>query len=127
MLAKRNTGAKYESNANCKTNIHKITAITTYIAISELAIFFVSSTKADIPLILHCLSAIFLNCSIDSNVLSEEIPSLKVTKIAVSPSLYAISFTSSGSISSGIFEPSKSATLATFSTLSDSLNLSSNF
>ena len=86
-----------------------------------------SNTNADIPLILHCLSAICLICFIDSNVLSVEIPSLKVTKIAVSPSLYAISFISSGSISSGIFEPNISATLATFSTLSNSLNLFSNF
>ena len=31
ILAKRNIGATYESNASCKTIIHKITAITTYI------------------------------------------------------------------------------------------------
>ena len=101
--------------------------MTTYVTISEFAISFVSNTNADIPLILHCLSAIFLSCSIDSSVLSDDIPSLNVTKIAVSPSLYAISFILSGNISTGTFAPNKSATLTTFSTLSNCLNLSSNF
>jgi hypothetical protein len=101
--------------------------MTTYVTISEFAISFVSNTNADIPLILHCLSAIFLSCSIDSSVLSDDIPSLNVTKIAVSPSLYAISFILSGNISTGTFDPNKSATLTTFSTLSNCLNLSSNF
>ena len=101
--------------------------MTTYVTISEFAMSFVSNTNADIPLILHCLSAIFLSCSIDSSVLSDDIPSLNVTKIAVSPSLYAISFILSGNISTGTFDPNKSAMLTTFSTLSNCLNLSSNF
>ena len=59
--------------------------------------------------------------------LFDDIPSLNVTKIAVSPSLYAISFILSGNISTGTFDPNKSAMLTTFSTLSNCLNLSSNF
>ena len=61
--------------------------MTTYVTISEFAISFVSNTNADIPLILHLSSVFSLKFSIVFNVASSDIPSLKVTKIGVEPSL----------------------------------------
>ena len=87
MFASSNTGAKYESRANCKIKKHNATAIATYTIISELAKSLVSITTADIPLILHLSSVISLKCSIVFNVVSSDIPSLNVTNIGVAPSL----------------------------------------
>ena len=118
MFKSNKTGATKESNASCKITKQSATAITTYIKISDSDKLLVSNSVADIPLILHLSSVIFLNFSIDFIVSSDEIASLNVTIISVEPSLYTLSFISSGSISIGISSPTTSAMLAQISTLS---------
>ena len=75
------------------------------------------SINADvIPLTLHLSSVMFLNSSTAFVVSSDEIASLNVTSINVVLSLYILSFTSCGKLSTGILVPVASTILTTFST-----------
>ena len=53
IFANKNIGAIYESNASSRTIKQRATAINTYTTISESDKSLVSTTVADIPLILH--------------------------------------------------------------------------
>ena len=120
-------GTMYESSDICKTIIHNTTAINTYKVISESNNSFISVAVADIPLILHCVLAIFLISVIAFIVSSSPIPLVNVTSISVVPSLLNASCIFSGNISIGMVVPITSAAPTTLSTQSICLILSSIF